>query len=210
MAPRVVHQVVQGRAPGCGPLCLTDGGKESTTARLTPDGQGVQPARPRAPGPGPQPRGRPRPGLLSAPVVQTGRRRRLGDVQPRVIVGTLGALQPGLAAHGWPITTACIERLTLTIRPPGAAVGRRVSTLGKGEDGVRQPLTLSHVYENFCVPQARVRQPLLQPVPTPGPGSATRWQPQTPAMAAGLTDQVWTLREVLLCRVPPWPQPPAV
>jgi hypothetical protein len=26
-------------------------------------------------------------------------------------------------------------------------------------------------------------------------------------MAAGLTDRVWTLREVLLCRVPPWPQP---
>ncbi len=28
----------------------------------------------------------------------------------------------------------------------------------------------------------------------------------TPAMAAGLTDHVWTLREVLLYRVPPWPQ----
>jgi len=26
-------------------------------------------------------------------------------------------------------------------------------------------------------------------------------------MAAGLTDHVWTLREVLLLRVPPWPQP---
>jgi hypothetical protein len=26
-------------------------------------------------------------------------------------------------------------------------------------------------------------------------------------MAAGLTDQVWSLREVLRYRVPPWPQP---
>jgi hypothetical protein len=25
-------------------------------------------------------------------------------------------------------------------------------------------------------------------------------------MAAGLTDHVWTLREVLLFQVPPWPQ----
>jgi hypothetical protein len=25
-------------------------------------------------------------------------------------------------------------------------------------------------------------------------------------MAAGLTDQVWSLREVLMYRVPPWPQ----
>jgi len=32
------------------------------------------------------------------------------------------------------------------------------------------------------------------------------WQPWTLAMAAGLTDHVWTLREVLLFRVPPRPQ----
>jgi len=30
-----------------------------------------------------------------------------------------------------------------------------------------------------------------------------------PALA-GLTEHVWTLREVLLIRVPPWPQPAGV
>jgi hypothetical protein len=29
-------------------------------------------------------------------------------------------------------------------------------------------------------------------------------------MAAGLTDRVWTLREILLFRVPLWPQPQAL
>jgi hypothetical protein len=29
-------------------------------------------------------------------------------------------------------------------------------------------------------------------------------------MAAGLTDHVWSLQEVLLYRVPPWPQPQTV
>ena len=29
-------------------------------------------------------------------------------------------------------------------------------------------------------------------------------------MAAGLTDHVWTLREMLRFRVPPWPQPAEV
>jgi hypothetical protein len=29
-------------------------------------------------------------------------------------------------------------------------------------------------------------------------------------MAAGLTDHVWTLREMLLFRVPPWLQPQAL
>ena len=29
---------------------------------------------------------------------------------------------------------------------------------------------------------------------------------RTPAMAAGLTDHIWCLWELLLYRVPPWPQ----
>ena len=88
-----------------------------------------------------------------------------------------------------------------------AAVGRRVSTLCTGEDGLRQQLALYHVYYNFGLPHASVCQPLPQPVPTHGTGSAKQWRLYTPAMAAGLTDHVWTLREVLLFRVPLWPQP---
>ena len=89
-------------------------------------------------------------------------------------------------------------------------MGRRVSTLCKGEDGVRQQLALYHAYDNFCLPHASLRQALPQPEPTNGTGAAKQWRPRTPAMAAGLTDHVWTLREVLLFRVPPWPQPAGV
>src|SRR5437870_1258461 len=64
--------------------------------------------------------------------------------------------------------------------------------------------------DNFCLPHASLRVPLAAPLPTNGTGSATQWQPRTPAMAAGLTDHVWTLCEVLPCRVPPWPQPAGV
>ena len=39
------------------------------------------------------------------------------------------------------------------------------------------------------------RDPVPQPVPTNGTGSAKMWQPHTPAMAGGLTDRVWTLRK---------------
>src|SRR2546425_1882282 len=99
------------------------------------------------------------------------------------------------------------NRINLTIRQHVAAVGRRVSTLCKGEDGLRQQLAIFHCYYNFCLPHASVRQPLPQPELTNGSGSATQWRPCTPAMATGLTDRVWSLREVLLFRVPPWPQP---
>jgi IS1 family transposase len=207
MAQRVVHQVVQVLAPGCVPLFLTDGFKEYTTALLTHYGQWVQPPRRQDKGPAPKPRWMPLPGLLYAQVIKTVRRRRLVRVTHRVVFGTLEAIQQVLAACGWQINTAFVERLNLTIRQHVAAVGRRVSTLCKGEDGVRQQLALYHMYYNFCLPHTSLRQPLPRPEPTHGTGSAKRWQPQTPAMAAGLTDHVWTLREVLLFRVPPWPQP---
>src|SRR4029450_10597640 len=61
-------------------------------------------------------------------------------------------------------------------------------------------------YYNFCLPHTSLRLPLPHPEATYGTGTAKRWQPRTPAMAAGLTEHVWTLREVLLFRVPPWPQ----
>ena len=152
------------------------------------------------------PRWMPRPGLLYAQVVKTVRRRRLVRVQHRVVFGTLEAVQQVLAARGWQINTAFIERVNLSICQHVAAVGRRVPTLYKGEEGLRQQLVLYHVYYNFCLPHASLCQPVPQPVPTHGMGSAKLWRPHTPAMAAGLTNKVWSLREVLLFRVPPWPQ----
>ena len=101
-----------------------------------------------------------------------------------------GGRQAGAGPCGWQINTAFVERLNLTIRQHVAAVGRRVSTLCKGEDGLRQQLALYHVYYNFCLPHASLRQPLPQPDPTNGTGSAKQWRPRTPAMAAGLTDHV--------------------
>jgi hypothetical protein len=140
-------------------------------------------------------------------VIKTVRRRRLVRVTHRMVFGTLAAIEQVLAAHGWQINTAFIERLNLSIRQHVAAVGRRVTTLCKHEEGLRQQLMLYQVYYNFCLPHASLRQPLPQPEPTHGTGSARQWRPCTPAMAAELTDHVWTLREVLLFRVPPWPQP---
>ena len=119
-------------------------------------------------------------------MLKTVRRRRLVRVTHRVVFGTLEAVQQVLAACGWQINTAFVERLNLTIRQHVAAVGRRVSTLCKGEDGLRQQLSLYHVYYNFCLPHASLRYPLLQPEPTYGSGSAKRWLRPFPPMAGAL------------------------
>jgi IS1 family transposase len=207
MAQRLVHQVVEVLAPGCVPLFLTDGLKDYRTALLTHFGHWVQPEQCQAKGPRPKPRWMPRPHLLYAQVVKAYRRRRVIRVRHRVVFGTLAGVNRVLEPLGWQINTAFIERANLAMRQHVAAIGRRVMTVCKGEVGLRQQLALYQTYYNCCLPHTSLRLPLPQPLPTHGSGSAKRWQPRTPAMAAGLTDHVWTLREVLLFRVPPWPQP---
>jgi hypothetical protein len=103
-----------------------------------------------------------------------------------------------------------VERLNLDIRQRVAAIGRRVNTLCQGEAGLQDQLALFQVYHNFVLPHASLRQACAKPIASNGHGSAKSWQPCTPAMAAGRTDHVWSLREVLMFRVPPWPQPQTV
>jgi hypothetical protein len=207
MAQRVLHQVARMLAPGCVPLFLTDGFKDYKTAILTHFGHWIQPKRRQDKGPMPKPRWMPLPELLYAQVVKTMRRRRIVGVKHRVVFGTQLAIEQVLAACGWTINTAFVERLNLDIRQRVAAVGRRVNTLCKGEEGLLDQLALFQTYHNFVLPHASLRQPLLVPEVSPGSGSAKLWRPCTPAMAAGLTNHVWSLKEVLLYRVPPWPQP---
>jgi transposase-like protein len=210
MALRVVHQVREVLAPGCIPLFVTDGFKEYLSALLSHFGSWVQPARRQVQGPWPKPRWMPLPQLLYAKVIKTMRRRRLVRVSPRVVFGTLKVVQQVLSACDWKINTAFVERLHLSLRQRVAAMGRRSATPCKSEDGLGQQLALFQMYHNFVLPHTSLRQALAEPVTTKGCGSAKVWRPCTPAMAAGLTDHVWSLREVLLFRVPPWPQPQTV
>ena len=210
MAQGMLHQITQLLAPGGVPLFLSDGYVHYLTAIVTHFGHWVQPPGRQSRGPAPRPRWMPLPGLLYAQVIKTMRRRRLVRVSHRVVLGTLEAVQQVLAACGWQIQTAFVERLNLSLRQRVAAIGRRSATTCKGEDGLRQQLALFQVYHNFVLPHTSLRQALAEPIPTNGTGSAKVWCPCTPAMAAGLTDHVWTLKEVLLYRVPPWPPPQAV
>jgi IS1 family transposase/transposase-like protein len=205
MAQRLVHQVTQVLAPDCAPLFLTDGFRDYLTALVTHYGQWIEPKRRQGKGPQPKHRWMPLPQLLYAQVVKSYRRRRLVGVTHRVIFGPAATIESILAKRGWTINTSFIERLNLDFRQHVAAIGRRVNTLCKHEAGLRQQLTLFHMYHNFVLPHASVRLPLTEQIQETD--AVQRWQQRTPAMAAGLTDRVWSLREVLMYRVPPWPQP---
>jgi hypothetical protein len=75
------------------------------------------------------------------------------------------------------------------------------------DPGWRDQVVVFQVYHNFVLPHANLRQRVPLPEATNASGSAQVWWPRTPAMAAGVTDHVWSLKEVLFYRVPPWPQP---
>jgi IS1 family transposase/transposase-like protein len=209
-AQRVVHRVKSVLATDCVPAWFSDGFKGYLPAIVGHFGRWIGPEGLQDKAPRRKPRWMPLPSLLYAQVVKQYRRKRVVGVKHRVVFGTMEAVMQVLATCGWKINTAMVERLNLDIRQRVAAIGRRVNTICQGEEGLQHQLAVFQVYHNFVLPHASLRQPLPLPAPTHGTGSARLWRPCTPAMAAGLTDRVWSLRELLLYRVPPWPQPQAV
>jgi hypothetical protein len=106
------------------------------------------------------------------------------------------------------IKTYGVERNNLTTQSgqPSHRMGRKVNAFSKERDYLEHQLTLAFAYYHFVRPHRSLRQQLPEPIPTKGPrASPKKWKPVTPAMAAGLTDHVWSLDELLSFRVPPKP-----
>lgn len=146
-------------------------------------------------------RGRPR--LVLAAGFQLGQavkqsvKRRVVSVRQRVVEGTTAGIAAVLAATGTgqEIHTAYIERFNATMRSAlaplvrrGRAIAHQVATLEAG-------MYLVGCTYNFCWDHASLR--LAAPE---APGG--KWQERTPAMAAGLTDHRWSMRELLAYPVP--------
>jgi IS1 family transposase len=143
-----------------------------------------------------RPRLRPWRNVCIAQVVKRYAQRRIMDVERRIVDGTPMRVETlRRRTHGeGVINTAYIERLNATFRERLASLTRRSRALA------RRTLTLQHgmyligtVY-NFCPPHASLAHV----------GGRT-----TPAMAAGITDHCWTVRELLSFHVslPRWTPP---
>ncbi len=188
------------------PLFLSDQLAHYTQALVAHFGQWVTIARRGQRGKLPKPRWMPVEGLQYAQVVKQRVRGRVVAVTHRVVYGSADSVQKALKALGWQVNTALIERLNNRFRQHVAALRRRTIALAKTAAGLRAQAVLFQGYYNFCLPHWGLRLPLAEPQPTKGNGSPKKWQQRTPAMAAGITDHIWTLEEVLLFRVPPWQQ----
>jgi len=169
-------------------------------------GEQVQPLRNGTRGRFPKPYRVPPPDLCYAVVVKKREQGRVVEVSTRIVYGSTqqveAALQASPVSHA--INTYGVERNNLTIRQHSRRMSRKVNAFSKDPDYLEHQLTLAFAYYHFVIPHRGLRQRLPRALPTKGrKGSYKKWKPVTPAMAAGLTDHVWTMDELLSFRVPP-------
>lgn len=154
----------------------------------------------------PKPRRYPPPDLCYAVVVKERAHGRGAHVTTRLVYGTTEQVETALRMSpvSRTITTYGVERQNLTVRQHSRRMGRKVNAFSKDPDYLEEQLTVAFAYYHFVIPHRSLRQRLACPLPTKGSkGSYKKWKSVTPAMAAGLTDHVWTMDELLSFRVPP-------
>ncbi len=128
------------------------------------------------------------PGLVIGQVVKQRTERRVVGVRRRLAHGT--AAMAARLLGGGTIQTAYIERLNGTFRARLTSLARRTRAGGRTVGRLERGMWLIGTLYNFCAPHARLAHA------------------QTPAMAAGIADHIWSVDELLHYRVSPVPWRP--
>ncbi len=147
-----------------------------------------------------------RPQLVSWPhiaIVQVVKQRSADgfSIQRRLVQGTQHLVQTllDITQNGGVINTAYIERLNATCRQRLVWLHRRTRCLAQQAETLTAGMYLVGCFYNFCDLHQSLRQKLWL-------GSCSyRWVQRTPAMAAGLTDHIWTPTDLFWFKVPPPP-----
>ena len=186
------------------PFFTSDQLPEYKNSLLHTYGQWYRPTRRGSRGRRPKPRRQPPPDLLYAQVVKKRNKGRIVAVGTRIVFGEPAAIAACLAASpvSQTLNTSFVERDNLTQRQHNRRLTRRTTGFSKDITWFEKQLWLSLAYYHLVLPHESLQEPLPVPQPTRGAGSPRQWRPVTPAMAAGITDHVWTMTELLSYRVP--------
>jgi hypothetical protein len=170
-------------------LITTDGHPAYEEAILNAYGETVTPPRTGE-------RGRPRApykiapkGLTYAVVEKTREKGRVVSIATRVVFGTMAAVAAalGMSSASRSINTSFVERQNGTDRHRNARKARKTYRFSKDWRYHEAVTYLSMFTYNFCWPVRTLRIK----------DECERWRNRSPAMAAGLTDHVWSLSEWL-------------
>ena len=186
------------------PFFTSDQWPEDRTALLPVYGTWYQPPRRGPRGPHPHPRRVPPKEWRDAQVVKTRARGHVVAVDHNVVCGDAerSAARLAMLPTSAPINTSCIDREHLALRQHHRRLTRKPNGFSQERPWLEKQLWWSLAYTHVVVPHGRLSQALPTVEPTRGTGAPRRWQPRTPALAAGLTDHRWTTDELLAYRAP--------
>ena len=119
-------------------------------------------------------------------IVETIQRIIFGD--PEEIFEMLGVNSDGY------IGTSYVERINLTIRTSLARFVRKTMNFSKTMKMHTKALDLFQAWYNFIKPHDSLKLRI--------DSGNRKWFQRTPAMAEGITDHIWSLKELLTFRVP--------
>jgi IS1 family transposase len=154
--------------------------------------------RPGKPGRPQQPLQEPHPDLVYGQVIKKKRHGRVQEGVSRVCCGAERLEKWGLA-----ISPSLLERLHLTLRHALAPLVRTSWSFCKDRTHMRRRVGLLQAFDNFARPHMRLRLPLPAQEPPVSGWMQPKWRHRTPGMTAGLTDHVWTFRELLTATFEP-------
>lgn len=140
-------------------------------------------------------RGRPRRSkLVACPGLRYGQVVKTRDERNKVIGisrhSVYGDIPLGM------ISTVYIERHNLNLRHENRRLTRKTIAFSKRVEGLRAQMTVYQSYFNLVRPH----RGLMIRIPVYG-NSLRRWQKITPAFAAGLTDHIWTVSELMTKKI---------
>ncbi len=124
-------------------------------------------------------------------VKQRDEQNRVTGLDARIIYGEPASVAADLPAH-----LSYVERTHLTMRHFNSRLTRKSLAFSKSVAMHRAAAAWEDLVYNFARPVKTLRVELFDE-----PGK--RWEPCTPAMAAGLTLQVWTVADLLTTVVVP-------
>jgi len=190
IAPDLMEQVKM-HAPDEGPPAMSSDGKGAyreamlETWRKVPE-YGGRGAPPKLPKPG-----------KDWQYLQIIKKRKGGKVESiriKIIYGDPEEVKAKLGCH-----TAYIERTNLTSRTMNGRLVRKTLSFSKELRFLEASSALEDALYNFTRPIKTLR------VELPNHSKKARWQQRTPAMAASLTDHIWTVQELLTKVLVPCP-----
>ena len=139
----------------------------------------------------PPTRKRPQPGWQYVQAVKQREHGRIVGVELRVIFG-----DPLKTLELLGSSTATIERTHLTMRLFNGRLVRKTLAFSKQVAMYRASAAWEDLVYNLARPLKTLRLPVC--------GDAKRrWKQRSPGMASGLTDHIWTVKELLKTVVPP-------